>query len=158
MNPTLEVVAARLRARRRRRLLWLIGGLVALLVLVAALPRGHRSRALTVPTDARIGTAVARGVVQGVARATRTGTRVCFWVDAPAGRVFLVFPDGWSADARLTLRDSAGASRTRSGTVTAFLGRPGPPGAPGGCTGAGRRWLTTDVRLPAAVQRPSAGP
>jgi hypothetical protein len=149
--------ARRLRVRRTRRLMLLIAGLVLLLLAVATLPQDTRRGGLTVPTDAAIGpTGSGVGVVQGVLRAARTGSRACFWVDEPRGRVFLVFRPGWSADERLNLRDDGGVVLTRPGETMAFLGVPRDSGAPAGCTGTGRAWSTTDVRR-APVTRSSSG-
>lgn len=137
----------RLRARRIRRLLLLIGALVLLLIGVAALPQDTRRGGLAVPTDSEIGgSGSGVGVVQGVLRAARSGSRVCFWVEEPRGRVFLVFRPGWSADERLDLRDDGGVVLAKAGDTMAFLGVPRSGGTPDGCTGTGRSWSTTDVR------------
>jgi hypothetical protein len=62
--------------------------------------------------------------------------------------VLLEFPNGWSADRGLRLLDAAGQTRVRPGTVMAFLGAPGAVGTVAGCSGTGRIWTVTDVRLP----------
>lgn len=149
----------RLRARRTRRLLLLIGALILLLIGVAALPQDTHPGGLAVPTDSAIGgSGSGVGVVQGVLRAARTGSRVCFWVDERGGRVFLVFRPGWSADEGLHLRGEGGVVLAKAGDTMAFLGVPRTDGAPAGCTGTGRSWSTTDVRRAPAGSRPQRHP
>jgi hypothetical protein len=142
------VAVRRIRARRLRRLLLLIGVLVAALLVVALLPQGQHRGAFTVATSARSADGAPSGVAQGVLRAARSGNRVCFSVDAAQGRVLLVLPPGWSADTELRLLDAAGQARATAGVRTAFLGSPGATASLPGCAATGRLWYTRDVRLP----------
>jgi hypothetical protein len=138
----------RLRARRTRRLLLILAALVVVLIAIALLPQGQHRGGLTVPTAARSGEGDPTGAVRGVLRGVRTGTRVCFTLEAPQGHVLLVLPPGWSADTSLRLHDAGGQTRATAGATMTFLGTPGAIGTAPGCTGAGRLWYTTDVRLP----------
>ena len=143
-----DVAVRRMRARRLRRLLLIIGVLVLVLLGVALLPQGQHRGTLSVATvDGGAGQAPT-GVAQGVVTATRSGDRACFAVAAAQGRVLLVLPPGWSADDRLQLLDDAGQTRVRPGATMAFLGSPGAVGRVPGCSGTGRIWTVTDVRLP----------
>lgn len=142
----MQAAVRRLRVRRVRRLLLAVGVLLLALVGVALLPQGLHRGALTVATVH--GPRDALGVVQGRVSAIRSGDRACFTVSAAQGRVLLAFPAGWSADTGLRLRDAAGQTRARPGTVLAFLGAPGGVGTVAGCSGTGRIWDVTDVRLP----------
>jgi hypothetical protein len=140
--------ARRLRARRLRRLVIVLGVLAVALVIVALLPQDRRSGSLAVPTSARSGDGKATGVVQGVLHGARSGNRACFTVEALQGHVILVLPPGWSADADLRLLDAYGQTRVKAGVSTSFLGTPGAFGAVPGCAAPGRLWYTTDVRRP----------
>lgn len=142
----MQVAVRRLRVRRIRRLLVAVGVLLLALVGVALLPQGLHRGALTVATVD--GARDASGVVQGRVSASRSGDRACFTVASTQGPVLLEFPSGWSADIGLRLLDAAGQTRVRPGTVMAFLGAPGAIGAIAGCSGTGRVWTVTDVRLP----------
>jgi hypothetical protein len=153
-----STIARRLRARRIRRLLVALGALVVALVVVALVPQGNARGGYAVPTDPRIGGAVQTvGVVQGRLAAERRGDRVCYSVATPQGPRLLVLPPGWTADARLALRDASGGLRARPGATMAFLGAPAGSGTVPGCAATGVRWDTTDVRLP-SVARPTAAP
>ena len=142
----MQVAVRRLRVRRIRRLILAVGVLLLALVVVALLPQGLHRGALTVATAHSAGDA--SGVVQGRVSATRSGDRACFGLAAAQGPVLLVFPPGWSADPSLRLLDTAGQTRLRPGAVMAFLGAPGAVGTVPGCSGTGRIWTVTDVRLP----------
>jgi hypothetical protein len=143
----MQLAVRRLRVRRIRRLLLAVGVLLLALAGVALLPQGLHRGALTVATaDDDAGDA--SGVAQGRVSATRSGDRACFTVAAAQGRVLLEFPNGWSADRGLRLLDAAGQTRVRPGTVMAFLGAAGAVGTVAGCSGTGRIWTVTDVRLP----------
>jgi hypothetical protein len=143
-----EVAVRRMRERRLRRLLLTIGVLVLALAGVALLPQGQHPGVLAVATSDRSGRSAPNGVVQGPVTATRSGHLVCFSVAAAQGRVLLELPPGWSADARLRLLDASGQTRVRPGAAMAFLGSPGSVGAVPGCSGTGRIWFVSDVRLP----------
>jgi hypothetical protein len=138
----------RLRARRVRRLLLIIGVLLVVLIGVALLPQGGHRGPLAVATSARSGTAAPIGVVQGALLAARDGRRVCYSIDSAQGRVLLVFPPGWSADTALRLLDDTGQTRATAGARMSFLGTPGGTGTVPGCRGGGRLWYASDVRLP----------
>jgi hypothetical protein len=142
----MQLAVRRLRVRRIRRLLLAVGVLLLALAGVALLPQGLHRGALTVATADGAGDA--SGVAQGRVSATRSGDRACFTVAAAQGRVLLEFPNGWSADRGLRLLDAAGQTRVRPGTVMAFLGAPAAVGTVAGCSGTGRIWTVTDVRLP----------
>ena len=142
----MQEAVRRARVRRVRRLLLALGVLLLALVAVALLPQGlHRGGLAVATADVA---SDASGVVQGRVSAARNGDRACFAVAAVQGRVLLVFPPGWSADTGLRVRDAAGQTRLRPGTVMAFLGSPGAVGGVPGCSGTGRIWTVTDVRLP----------
>ncbi|HEV7624818.1 MAG TPA: hypothetical protein VGO26_11820 [Amnibacterium sp.] len=143
-----DVAVRRLRVQRVRRLLLIIGVLVLALGGVALLPQGQHRGTFRVATSDRNAGHGPTGVVQGRVTATRSGDRVCFSVAAAQGRVLLVLPRGWSADDRLRLLDDAGQALVPPGAVMAFLGAPGSIGTVAGCTGEGRIWYVTDVRLP----------
>ena len=138
--------ARRLRARRLRRLVIVLGALAVALVVVALLPQERHSGSLAVPTAARSGEGKATGVVQGVLHGARSGNRVCFSVEALQGHVILVLPPGWSADADLRLLDPYGQPRATAGASTSVLGAPGADGTAPGCATPGRLWYTTEVR------------
>lgn len=148
MSGLSSVAVKRLRARRLRRLLTILAVLVAALVLVALLPQGQHHGGYAVPTSDRAAQLAPTGVVQGPLHAERSGSTVCFSVDAAQGRVLLVLPPGWSADRSLRLLDAGGQTRAMAGATMAFLGAPGTTGALPGCSGTGRLWYTSDVRLP----------
>lgn len=143
-----DVAVRRMRAKRLRGLLLTLGVLVLVLLAVALLPQGQRHGTLAVATSDRLAGRPPAGVVQGAVGVTRDGTRACVSVAAAQGRVLLVLPPGWSADARLQLLDGAGQVRARPGVAMAFLGSPGGVGPVPGCAGTGRVWYVTDVRLP----------
>lgn len=137
--------------RRRsivRRALVVGGLLVALLVVALLWPR---------PTPGGLGVATVAGetkptgVLQGSLAAGRAGDRVCYSVPTRGSTAVLRFPAGWSADARLGLRDPAGLVVAQPGDEVVLLGAPAAVGTLPGCPTRGRVWTVTTVRLP--VQR-----
>lgn len=135
--------AERDRRRRLVRRLVIIGVLLAVLVLTAVFwPKPTRG-GLSVAT---VGATDPNGVLQGTLVASRSGDHVCFSIAGKGGTSVLRFVPGWSADAKLDLRDPSGAVVAQPGDAPVLLGRPGPVGSVPGCSASGRIWTVTSVR------------
>jgi len=137
-------------AKARRRALIarfvVLGVLLAVLVLLAALWPRPEPGGLTVPTSA---TAVEpAGVLQGRVAAVRRGERACYSVTAGGRTSVLRFVPGWSADDALGLVDPTGAVVAQPGSTVVLLGAPASTGSVEGCTERGRVWTITAVRTP----------
>jgi hypothetical protein len=133
---------------RRRRLIVRISivvGLLVILVIAALLWPKPTPGGLSVAT---VRDAEPAGVLQGELTATRTGDHVCYAITgSDGGASVLRFVSGWSADARLDLRDASGGVVAQPGDTVVALGKPGAVGTVKGCMQRGRIWTVTSVKL-----------
>lgn len=139
-------VARRFRRRSIVRRALVVGALVVALVVVALLWPRPTPGGLSVATAA--GETKPTGVLQGRLSADREGDRVCYSVPTRGSTAVLRFAEGWSADARLGLRDPAGLVVAQPGDEVVLLGAPAAVGALPGCPARGRIWTVTSLRLP----------
>ena len=99
--------------------------------------------------SSRCGTTSVQLAGDGSLAGAREGDRVCYSVPTRGSTAVLRFPAGWSADARLGLRDPAGLVVAQPGDEVVLLGAPAAVGSVPGCSVRGRIWTITSVRLPA---------
>lgn len=125
----------------------MVGALLVALVVGALLWPRPTPGGLSVATAP--GETEPAGVLQGSLDADRAGDRVCYSLPTRGSTAVLRFPAGWSADARLGLRDPAGLVVAQPGDRVVLLGTPAAVGALPGCSTRGRIWTVTSVRLPA---------
>lgn len=135
--------------RMRRRSLMrraLLGAvlLVALIVFAVLWPRPTPG-GLSVVTAAD--TAGATGALRGDLAGVRVGDRVCFSITVRGVTSVLRFPEGWSSDPDLGLRDRSGTVAAVPGSEVTLIGTPGRVGVLPGCTERGRIWTISQLRL-----------
>ena len=133
------------KARRRRRTTRIAALALLVLALIAAAllwPKPGRG-ALTVASASAV---APTGVVQGALAASRSGDRVCFAVTLHGTTAVLRFVPGWSADARLGLRDPSGAVVAQPGDRLVLLGAPASVGRVAGCSQPGRIWTVSGIK------------
>lgn len=100
---------------------------------------------LAVHTDTKIGSTDGdQDALQGELQALKTDARVCYFVDGPHGRAFIVTRSGSYAGEDLMLHAN-GSSPARPGHTYLFLGAPGWETHLSGCPGVGRPWYTGDI-------------
>ncbi|RIX27610.1 hypothetical protein [Amnibacterium setariae] len=145
MSGQFSPMVAKDRRRRRVRLLVLLAVLLGVLTAAALLRPAPQTGGLRVPV---VGAAPdPTGVLRGAVSAERRGDVVCYSVAAANGTAVLRFPEGWSADERLGLRDASGGVVVQPGATVTMLGAPGPVGTVPGCDERGRVWTVTSVDL-----------
>jgi hypothetical protein len=138
-------MAAKEQRRAFRWRLLALGGLVVVLVLVVVLwPKPTRGALGVATTSAAVEPS---GVLRGVLVAAREDDRACYSMSVRGATAVLRFPEGWSADERLGLRDTSGGVVAQPGARITMLGAPGRIGTVAGCPDRGRIWTITSVNL-----------
>lgn len=136
------------RRARRLRLVALVGLLVILAALLLLWPKPQRGAMSVATTSASVEPS---GALRGILRASQEGHRVCYSMVVRGSTSVLRFPQGWSADERLGLRDQSGGVVAQPGAQVTMLGAPAAVGSVPGCSQRGRIWTITTVNLRADV-------